>query len=188
MSGKKRGTFFSEAIKNLNTVGTFTYSSRFLIDKTIQPIDFSKDIIIVELGAGNGCFTKTMLNKMTANSRIIAFELSSYFVDMIKAEIDDDRLLIIDDSVELLEYFLNKEGITEVDHVVSALPLVVFPDELIDGILKDCTNFIKSGGYYVQISYSTLKLDHLKMWFNNVKTKYTIRNGPPAFSFWCKND
>lgn len=188
MSSKKRGTFFSEAIKNLNTVGTFTYSSRFLINKTIQPIDFSKDITLLELGAGDGCFTKIMLNKMTENSRIIAFELSSSFVDMLKANISDERLIIIDESVELIDHFMKENNIAEVDHVVSALPLVVFPSDFIDSILKDCIDYIKPGGYFLQISYSTLKLDQLKKWFNNVKVKYTVRNSPPAFSFWCKND
>jgi len=188
MSSKKRGTFFSEAIKNLNTVGTFTYSSRFLIHKTIQPIDFSKDITLVELGAGDGCFTKILLNKMTANSKIIAFELSGSFVEMLRENIKDDRLTIIDESVELLDYYLKEKNITEVDHVVSALPLVVFPEEMVESILNTCISYIKPGGYFVQISYSTLKLHLLKKWFNNVKVKYTIRNSPPAFSFWCKND
>lgn len=186
MSGKTRNNFFKEALQNLDTVGTFTYSSKYLVNKTIDPIDFSKDIVVVEFGAGNGCFTHILLDKMTPGSKLFAFELNDQFIDMIRARIDDDRLILIDETVELVDHFLKEHGIKEIDHVVCALPLVIMPEPLLDKVFEDTLKYLKPDGYFLQISYSTLKKSYLEKWFENIRVKYTIRNVPPAFSYWCQ--
>lgn len=61
----KQITLLSEAFKNLKTVGTITFSSKFLVKNIIAPIDFNKARCIVELGAGDGCITKAILEKCT---------------------------------------------------------------------------------------------------------------------------
>ena len=59
-----RINFFKEAIKDLKTSGTVTPSSRFLVDRMLKRIDFSKVNVLVELGPGNGAITALILKKI----------------------------------------------------------------------------------------------------------------------------
>ena len=54
----KQSNFLGEFIKERKTVGAIAPSSKFLMKKMIAPIDFQKADVIVELGPGNGVFTK----------------------------------------------------------------------------------------------------------------------------------
>ena len=45
----------------------------------IEPIDFKKAKIIIELGAGLGCFTDKILETMSEDARLIIFEISLDF-------------------------------------------------------------------------------------------------------------
>ncbi len=179
--------FFFEAIKNLKTVGTFTYSSKSLIKTTISPINFSEDVVIVELGAGNGCFTKLLLERMSPGSKIIAFELNPNFCKMMEEEIQDDRLTIICDSAEKIKPVLKAAGYKYADHFVSALPFVVFPEKVRDQIIYDAITSMKVNGKFCQISYSPVHLAYYKKVFGNVDLKFTLLNFPPAFSYICTN-
>lgn len=184
----KKRKFLGEAIKNLKTVGTFTSSSKTLIRNTIAPIDFTKDLVLVEFGAGDGCFTKIILDNLTENSKLFAFELHPKFAETIKSTIIDDRLTLIEDSAEYLTEVLKDNGISKVDHIVSALPLVNLKDKLCYKILYEVKNNLKKDGYFCQIAYSPVKKKMLEQFFDSVEVDYTIKNFPPAFSFFCKFD
>jgi len=183
----KRKTFFEVAIKNLNTVGTFTYSSKYLIQQTLKPINFKKDLNIVELGAGNGCITQTLLNQMTANSRLFSFEINPNFVEIIKQTITDKRLELCMQSAELFPEVLQLNGIHQPDHIVSAVPMVVLPKALVHQILSTSAEKLPAGGFFSQITYSLFNKSLYKQYFKRVELKFTLRNFPPAFTYVCSN-
>ena len=57
----KKSGFFNEFLKERKTVGAVAPSSKFLMKRMFAPIDFDKADVIVELGPGNGVFTKGLL-------------------------------------------------------------------------------------------------------------------------------
>ncbi|WCC42260.1 hypothetical protein PJJ26_12605 [Tenacibaculum finnmarkense] len=46
----KKFNFFKEAVKNYKTSGTVAPSSKYLANKMLREIDFSKANVIIELG------------------------------------------------------------------------------------------------------------------------------------------
>ena len=44
--------FIKESLKSLKEVGTVFPSSKFVVSKMIEPINFKKDISILEFGSG----------------------------------------------------------------------------------------------------------------------------------------
>ena len=56
--------FIKESLKSLKEVGTILPSSKFVIEKMVEPINFEKKLTIFELGPGGGVITKKLLEKI----------------------------------------------------------------------------------------------------------------------------
>ena len=70
-----RINFLKEALKNINTLGTVTPSSRFLSKRMLKEINFLKADVIVELGPGTGAITKYILENLSPKATLICFEI-----------------------------------------------------------------------------------------------------------------
>ena len=155
--------------------------------KMIEPIDFEKANIIVELGPGNGVFTKGILEKMKPGAKLISFELSRSFYEHINLNVRDEKLILINDSADKLEQYLALEGIHHVDYVVSSLPLAVIPVEVKEKVLNACVKVLGEKGKYIQFQYSLNAKKLLKTKFKDVSFKFVPVNIPPAFVYQCTN-
>ena len=173
-----------EALKNIKTVGTVTFSSQALVKKMIETVDFENAKYIVELGAGNACITKGLLKKMKKDTTLLSFEINDRFYNLMQ-EIGDPRLKPIHDSAEHLGAYLDQYGFEHADYVVSALPLVWFSDELNEKILKAVQKRLKPGGVFVQLSYKPKTYKKFEHYFGKIKTRFCLWNFPPGFVFAC---
>lgn len=176
-----------EAAKNFKTVGTISFSSKFLVQKIIKPIDFEQANCIVELGAGNGCITKALLSKMQTNSKLLSFEVNDAFIEMLQP-IVDSRLHLIHDSAEKMGVYLAKNGEEQADFIVSSVPLLVLPKQISQRILEQVSQYLKPNGLFIQLSYSAFTHNKFKDKFASVKRKFTPLNLPPAFVFVCQKE
>ncbi len=171
-------------IKNIKTTGTITPSSKVLINDLLKPIDFSKAQCIVELGPGNGCVTKTLLERMTEDCQLISLELDGEFATRLKA-IEDKRLHVYNACASSIRSILDELGISAVDHVVSSLPLALIDDDIVQDILSTVGSNLRDGGRFLQYQYSLANYSDVKPLFKDVKLHFTLRNMPPAFVYEC---
>ncbi len=183
--GMKGYFFFKESIKNMKTSATVTRSSKHVCKKIIQYVDFENADVIVELGAGDGVITEHLLASMGPNTKLISFEILDQFCDKLRA-IDDDRLIVVNDSAEHLNKYLKENGFDKAYDVVSAIPFVALPKELSKKILKEVKRNIRKGGNFSQLHYSTLVKGIYEDIFGEVKTEFVPLNIPPAFLHFCK--
>jgi len=183
----KKSKFFNEFLKERKTVGAVSPSSKFLMRKMLAPIDFSKAKVVVELGPGNGVFTKGILDRMSPDAKLLSFELSQNFYNHINLKISDSRLVLINDSADKLEQYLASEGIDHVDYVVSSLPLAVIPNEVKTKVLNSCVKVLGEHGKYIQFQYSLNAKKLLKSKFGAVNLGFVPVNIPPAFVYQCNN-
>ncbi|MCB0515124.1 MAG: methyltransferase domain-containing protein [Chitinophagales bacterium] len=179
---------FVEGIKNMKTVGTITATSKYAIRKMLKNIDFSQVSCIVELGAGDGCITRNILQKLPPNAKLIAFEINEKFCAVLeKIVAQDPRLILVKDSAENIEQYLEKYEVEKIDYVVSALPLALLPDNVLKNILAVVKNLLPQTGAFIQIQYSLLSYKMLKSFFNSIDIQFVARNIPPALIYQCKN-
>ncbi len=176
----KQMSFFREGLRDLKTVGTITRSSRFLCKGMIKHVDFSQADLIVELGAGDGVITKHILEAMQPQSRLLAFEVNERFCDEMHA-IEDDRLIVAQDSAEKLGEYLHNLKTEKVDYIISAIPFVALPKELGQTIVAECYRYLKPGGKFIQVHYSLLTKNLYEEIFGNVDVNFVPLNIPPAF-------
>ena len=180
----KKVNFLNEFFKKENKVGSVAPSSKFLVKKMIDPIDFEKAKVIVEFGPGTGVITQEILKKMNADCKLYAFEINKEFVESLSL-IKDKRFKLIEDSAEKIEEYLSKDGIANADYVVSSLPLAIIPRQIEYNILNAASRSLHKGGSFIQFQYSLASKKKLKEIFHSIKTNFTPINIPPAFVFTC---
>jgi phospholipid N-methyltransferase len=176
-------TFIKEASKNIAQVGAVSSSSRFLIKKMLEPVDFSGKKTIVEFGAGDGCVTKMILDKMSPDGVLYCFEINPVFMEKLKT-INDSRLILINESVDEVMKHVNKH---EADYVISSLPLANFSRQSKESILGHVENILKTGNLFIQFQYSLADRKLLKRYFRKINLKFTLLNIPPAFVYVCRD-
>ncbi len=174
-----------KGLTSFRTTGAVTRSSRFLCHEMINAVDYSKAKILVELGAGDGVITKHLLERMGPDTQLMVFEVQASFCELLHA-IDDDRLIIIEDSAEYLDKYLKEHGFEKADGIISAIPFVILPKPVVRAIVTACRDCLAEGSYFMQFHYSRILNAFYEEIFDEVKIKFVPRNIPPAFVFRCK--
>ncbi|MEM7036860.1 MAG: methyltransferase domain-containing protein [Bacteroidota bacterium] len=173
-------------MKKRKMVGSVTPSSKYLSRKMISRVDWSKAKCIVELGPGNGCITKEIIERMGPDTQLLTFEMNEAFVEQY-LQFDDDRVHVICDSAEFIGKYLEEHGFEQVDYIISSLPLTNFPPELKEKIIDESVRVLRPGGIYMQYQYVTTVARLLRRKFKKVKIRFAPYNLPPAFVYTCYN-
>ena len=92
--------FLKGFIKHPAMVGSIIPSSPALVRTMLDPIDWKSVKLFVEYGPGVGTFTKSILERLPADARLIAIDTNQDFVRYLRAEISDYRLKIVHGSAE----------------------------------------------------------------------------------------
>ncbi|NER14380.1 methyltransferase domain-containing protein [Leptobacterium flavescens] len=175
--------FTLSAVKNLKQTGSLFRSSRFLAEKLTQSLDPDKEMVIVELGAGDGIITKQILNKMGIASRLYSYEINETFLPMLN-DINDDRLNVLNKCVSGISTDFKED---EVDMVISSLPLTLIDFPFKKQLMSDVRQVLKPEGQFVQYQYSKNDMNFLKNSFAEFTTNFCLLNLPPAFIYTCIN-
>lgn len=177
--------FLLGALKDLKTVGSLFPHTPMAARKMTKPVDFGNARVIVELGGGNGAVTRDILRRMRSDAKLFVFEIHPDFAESLR-RIGDGRMTVIQDSAEHLEKYLNDYGLSQVDAVISTLPLVIIDEPVRGAIIEAAMRVLKTGGYFVQIQYSLATKKDMRARFKNLKIDFTPFNLPPAFFYIVK--
>lgn len=175
--------FLRTAMKDITQTGSVWESSRFLIRKLLDPVDWQTSTRIIELGTGNGVITEAILHRMRQDAHLTAYEINTDFLELTRNRIQDDtRCTLTDASAEFLTEQLADGSI---DAVISSLPFAMMDEELQDAILREIYLVLKPGGQYLQYQYAPTKYRMITRRFKRVRLDYTLLNIPPAFVYSC---
>ena len=176
--------FIKGFLKNWREVGSVIPSSRFLTGKMIEPIDFKKARVIVELGPGLGCFTRKIIEMMRKDAKLLIFEINPDFCRELGKN-KDNRITVFNVSALDMAYHLKE---IKADYVISGIPLSTLTENSHSLLLKAIKNILSDGGIYIQFQYSLGSYKKLKSFFRKVVLKFTLFNAPPAFIYQCVKD
>jgi len=181
---RTEGLVLLKHIKNFRTSGTLMPSSRFLVKRLVDCVDFADSTVIVELGVGNGCVTREILRRMRPDARLVALEIDPAFIEECRS-IRDPRLTLREACATELPEVLRAEGIEGVDAVVSCLPLGFMDDGLVARILEASRASLRPHGRFVQFQYSLGHHPRLTRLYGDVVVHFTPANVPPAYVYQC---
>jgi len=175
--------FLKTYFKEKKQVGSFAPSSRFLVKKMCNIIDFNTVKNIIELGPGTGVFTKEILKRAQPDTKIFVFELNEDFYKLLQSKFQDSRIILLHRSAEHMEDVLSEYGVDKVDAILSSLPLAVIPNDIKNNILDSAHLVLKNGGKYIQYQYTLNAKKLLEKRFGKLKMSFASINIPPAFIY-----
>src|SRR3989338_2411776 len=176
--------FFSNFLNSPNEVAAIAPSSRHLINQILSHVALEDVNCVVEYGHGVGTVTYALLEKLSPNAKLLCFETNLKFCNLIKKDIKDDRLEVINDSAENLAYHLKRLGIGSIDYAFSGIPFSLIGQKNKKEIIKSTRDNLRDGGKFVVYQqYSMMVRKYLRIYFKNIKTKLELRNIPPSYVF-----
>jgi phosphatidylethanolamine/phosphatidyl-N-methylethanolamine N-methyltransferase len=110
-----------------------------------------RDGHVVELGAGTGHVTRALLAAGIPAERLALVERDPELVSFLRRHFVDSRILE-GDAVRLPK-LLATHGIERTAAVVSSLPLLSLPAEVVNGIVHGVFEILPRGGALVQFTY-----------------------------------
>jgi len=180
---KHKANFLKTFFKERKQVGALAPSSKYLVKKMCDKIDFSIARNIVELGPGTGVFTAELLKRAHADCRIFVVELNREFYEFLAENFTDPRIILLCESADQIDEIIHSYGVEKVDAVLSSLPLAVIPDQIRKRIIIKSYDILREGGVYVQYQYSLNAKKLLEMKFGKLQMGFVALNIPPAFVY-----
>lgn len=159
-------------------VASITPTSRFCIRRVCEPINFDKDLTVIEYGAGTGVFSEYMLKKMTVNSKLLLFETNELLFKKLQ-EVKDPRVDLYDKSVESVTGLVPDELIGQVDYIISGIPFSFLDEKATSLVLDQSYRLLKKGGRFLAYQTSGHLKEPLRKVFGNVETGFELLNIPP---------
>lgn len=179
---KESTTLLRRFLAAPRTIGSVAPSSQALTESMLQNVDWGKVKTIVELGAGTGVFTRSIIAKAAPEAHIFIFEIDGELRD--KLEKETGRTIY--SNASYMREALTNEGIDKIDLIVSSIPYAVLPPKTTESIMQALQGSIDESGTFVAFQYSLQMKKTFQQIFTDVKTRFVALNIPPAFVYECK--
>lgn len=168
--------FARQFLANPRHVGSLVPSSRALVARMLDRVDWSRVTTAVEYGPGTGVVTRAMLARMRPDARLFAFEINPDFARHLTDHVADPRLVVVPASAELVGAHVPGGC----DLVISCLPLTLMPGPVRQRILAATAAALAPGAAMIGYQYSPVRLGDIKAVFGDVQLRLEPRNWPPA--------
>ena len=170
-----RWQFFGVFLRDWR-VASVTPTSRRAVVRLCRAVDFALPQTVVELGPGSGAFTRYLLSRLPAGSRVVAIEQNAHFAAALRSSITDPRLTVVEGSAEHLRELLSSHGVRSADVVLSGIPFSVFSRPRQQEILRQVAEVLAPAGVLLAYQFSSQlaavlpavfpRRDHFRLWWN----------------------
>ena len=184
-SPSPRWQFLRGFLKHPVMVGSIIPSSRVLIERMLDPVDWENTKLFVEYGPGVGTFTRPILEKLGPDAKLVTIDTNADFTRYLKESINDDRLVAVNGSAADVEKILSDRGLPKADFVLSGLPFSTLPPGIGEAIANATAQVIRPGGAFLVYQFSPKVLDFIKPHFDRIDRGFEWINVPPATLFWA---
>jgi phospholipid N-methyltransferase len=180
-----RWQFLRGFLKHPVMVGSIIPSSRTLIERMLKPVDWKTTKLVVEYGPGVGTFTRPILDLLGPDARLIAIDTNAEFIDYLRTDIDDPRLIAVAGSAADVERIVAAHGFDHADYVLSGLPFSTLPAGVGEAIGAATGRVIRDGGAFLVYQFSPKVRDFIAPFFERIERGFEWINVPPATLFWA---
>jgi phospholipid N-methyltransferase len=172
-------------VSNAKSVATVAPSSRFLSRAIVRGIDWAKTRCVVELGAGTGPVTQQLVKAAPLGVRLIVNEFDPDFCRLLKSKFP--TVDVVEGDACKLSEILAERGITEVDYVLSGLPLTHFAEASRSAVIDQAGMLLGPQGEFRQLTTAPWLYRSLyRRYFRDVSFRLVMRNIPPGGVYYCR--
>ena len=182
------GTFFRGFVQHPKMVGSIIPSSRFTIEKMLEPVDWERCDLFVEYGPGVGTFCLPVLERMRGDAALIAIDTNKLYVDYLTRTIADSRFAAVHASAADVEEIVRASGRDGADYVLSGLPFSTLPDGVGPAIVESTHRVLRPGGAFLAYQFTDAIGDLMVPHFARVEQGFEWLNVLPCKLFWGWKD
>lgn len=167
-------------------LGSLIPSSRFLVNRLLDQVDWSRAGTVVEYGPGVGTFTGQILRRLGPGGNVVAIDTNRDFARYLARTLRDDRLHVIEGSAADAQKYLQERGLGRADYVISGIPYSTMDPGLRAGILRTTHELLHPDGAFLVYQFTRAVLPYLQQVFPHVEVEFEPRNIMPARLFYCR--
>ncbi|MGH9523737.1 MAG: class I SAM-dependent methyltransferase [Terriglobales bacterium] len=189
-SGKTRSRllFAREFLKHPILLGSALPSSRFLVDRLLRQVDWPRTRVLVEYGPGVGTFTGNILKRLRDDATLVAIEMNPDFVEYLRREHDDPRLIVVHGSAADVRHALSQRRLGHADAIISGIPFSTLPQRERERILRESKRALRPGGRFLVYQFTSAVRRDLERVFGPTERAREPLNILPATIFTAMND
>lgn len=149
---EERHLFFRRWLRHPFRLGTFAPISKRFAEYATTYLPSSFKGPIVEIGAGTGRLTRSLLRKISSDQSFGAIELDSELCAFLRQTLPAVR--IIEGNALHIAQLIPSDWVGQVGMVISVVPLMYLPFTQRKKIIENCFSIMHSGGIFLQVTYS----------------------------------
>jgi len=173
--------FFKRFLKRPFQIASIVPSSRALVERVADKIDFDRARVIAEYGPGEGVHSREIARRMRSDCQLLLFELDPAFSRDLRRQFSGDpRVQIINDNAAHLPLELQGRGIAACDYIVSGIPFSILKIEKKRELLQKTHDALAPGGRFIIYQVTNELKQHAKI-FEHAESEYFLQNIPPMF-------
>jgi phospholipid N-methyltransferase len=177
--------FFRGFIKHPVMVGSVIPSSKILIDKMLEPVDWANTKLFIEYGPGVGTFTQHILERLAPDATLLTIDTNDDFTRFIARKFTDSRLQAVTGSAADVREIMADLGFEHADFILSGLPFSTLPPGIGPSIAEQTAAALRPGGAFLVYQFSPKVRQFIAPFFRRIDKGFEWRNIPPATLFWA---
>ena len=179
--------FSRNFIKHPKMLGSLIPSSRFLVNKVLSEVDWTRARVFLEYGPGVGTFTTEILRRMRSDAVLVVMETNADFVRFLRGRVRDERLHVIHGSAADADAALARLDLRQADYVISGIPYTTMPAHVRETILRKTHAVLHPTGAFLVYQFTRTVLPYLQQVFALVRQDFEPLNVMPARLFFCRH-
>ena len=173
--------FFKRFLQRPFQVASIIPSSKALVERVSNKMDFTEPRVIAEYGPGEGVHTREIARRMSEDSTLLLFELDPDLSrDLERQFANDPRVHVVNGDAALLPQELKRLGIGQCDYVVSGIPFSILEIEKKRALLEKTYESLTPGGDFIIYQVTNELRQHATL-FEHAESEYFLQNIPPMF-------
>ena len=156
-------------------------SSKVLVERVADKIDFENTRVIAEYGPGEGVHSREIARRMGPDSQLLLFEVDAAFSrDLRRQFAGDPRVHVINQDAAGLPQEMRRLGIAQCDYIISGIPFSILNIDKKLALLRKTHEALAPGGSFI-IYQVTNELKQHATFFDESESEYFLQNIPPMF-------
>src|ERR1700737_4622326 len=173
--------FFKRFLQRPFQIASIVPSSKALVERVADKIDFARARVIAEYGPGVGVHSREIARRMLPDSRLLLFELDPAFSrDLERQFADDPRVHVINQDAARLPSELRRREIENCDYILSGIPFSILKLDKKRALLQKTHDALAPGGRFIIYQVTNELKQHAKL-FGRAESEYFLQNIPPMF-------
>jgi phosphatidylethanolamine/phosphatidyl-N-methylethanolamine N-methyltransferase len=175
------GLFFRRWLSNPLQMGSIVPSSPRLGQIIARHIDKRSQSTVLELGAGTGAVTRSLIKAGISPTRIVMVEIVSEMAEHLQTNFPHTKVLEADAFNLPIDRL--KHAASEIDTVICGIPLVLLNEKKQRQFIEQVEAVAPGRGFFLYTYCITSPLPHRRLNLEARRLAWTPLNFPPA-SVW----